>query len=373
MKHMFKLQYMEQTLEEGVIEPELVQEYKDKGDDSPQFRVYCISQEGECSGKIVDRGAVATRYARDVIAKLNSTLKRGVKAFLGHNKDNSTEGRTPIGEIVKSFVKEVNGKLTQFAAVYISPQYRDQKLDVASLETNVECEYDGNGAYNVLDVEPITGLALGDGTKFSPGFKAATLRAQVQYFLDKTGEPKMTLEELMAAIREGGHKPSDLFTRKQLETDDMVTKIKLDHSQKEYDHRKSVEEKLAEALEGRKTLEKELETAKATNATLIGKVSKSAVKDVYASLVKEAGYPEKVVKYLDIQVEKFNLTDYKDDAQLKKDLGDYLTKSADEFKIIATAMGVQLPDDKAPLSGDDDPGKSTTNVDYSDPKNNDFI
>lgn len=371
MKHKFTLQYMEQSIGEDVIPPEIVEEYK-KTDDNPQFRLYCISQEGDCNGKIVGKGAVATRYARDIIMKLNETLKRGVKAFMGHGATNDTAGRQPVGEIVRSFVKEVNGKLTQFAAVYIHPQFRGQKLDVASLETDVECEYDGRGTYNVLDVAPITGLALGDGTKFKPGFKSATLRAQVQYFLDKTGENPMTLEELLEAIKSGGHKPSDLFTRKQLESDELVKTLQRNHSQKEYDHRVSVEEKLTEATNQVKDLTEKLEKATGTNTELLSKVGKIAVKDVYGQLIKDGGYPEQVVKYLDVQVEKFNLTEYKDDETLKKELGAFVTKSVDEFKSLAAIMGVKLPDDKPPLEGDDATSKPG-DADYSKPENNDFI
>lgn len=370
-KRKFTLQYQQQEFDGSVIPESVIQRYKADGDENPEFRVYCISQEGDCTGKIVGKGAIATRYARNIISKLNETVKSGVKAFLGHNKDNTHDGRTDVGEIVRSFVEDVGGKLTQFAAVYIKPAFRNLKLDVASIETDVECEYDGQGTFNVLDVDPITGLALGDSSQFSPGFKDATLRAQLQYFLDDKKERPMDLAEIMAEIKKGGHKPSDVFTKRELESDDLVDTIRKAHSQKEYDHRIKVEEKLTDASKKLEEVEKELGTFKEANKQLSTKISKTLVKELSESLIKENKYDDKQKKFIEKQLESFDPGEFKDEKSLKSVLGEKMTKFSEDYKEFAKLMGVKIEDNKPPIGGDD--SIETVSGDYTDPAVNDFI
>jgi len=374
MKTVLKLslQYLqEQEFDSSVIPPDVVERLKASGDSNPEFRVYCVSHEGDVKGKIVGKGSVATRYARDIITKLNDTLKAGVKAFMGHGKDNSHEGRETIGEVVASFVKEVGGKLNQFAAVYIKPAYRQLKLDVASLETDVQCEYDGSGTFNVMDVEPITGLALGDSAKDSPGFKNATLRAQVQYFLDENKETGMTLEELKAAIREGRFKPSDLFTKKDLQGDEVVDTLMKSHSQKEFEHRTSVQEKLDTVTKELETVKASFESVSGAHKELSSKMSKTLVKEHSSALVKENKYNDKMAKFIEAELESFDPGEFKDEKSLKAILGEQVTKLADKYKTVAEILGVKLDDNKTPVAGDDNPDSGS--VDYTDPKQNDFI
>lgn len=366
------LQYMATEFDSTIIPPDVVEKLKASGDEAPEFHVYCISHEGDCEGKIAGRGSVATRYARGIIEKLNNTLKSGVKAFIGHGKDNSHDGREPIGEVVSSFVKEIGGKLNQFAAVYIKPAYRQLKLDVASLETDVECEYDGKGRFDVLDVGPITGLALGDSSKDRPGFKQATLRAQLQYFLDENKDETMTLEELQKAIREGRFNPSDLFTKRDLEKDSVVDKLMKDHSQKEFDHRTKVEEKLTAAATELETVKKQLETISGSHKELSGKMVKTLVKDNFSVLAKENKYDEKLSKFLEKDLESFDPGEFKDEKSLKELLGAQLAKSTEKYKEFAKLMGVELSDNKPPVKGDDSENPSGA-VDYTDPKYNDLI
>lgn len=100
-----------------------------------------------------------------------------------------------IGEVVGSVAKNIKNKLTAFAAIYIYPEYRNIPLDVASIEADISIDPEEKGIH-AIDVQDITGIALGNSNVNKPGFASATLQGELQAFADRlklTDKPKWRL------------------------------------------------------------------------------------------------------------------------------------------------------------------------------------
>jgi len=188
--------------------------------------VYCIGEEGTSRPREVGRsGNLTLRWPRAVIRRLAEAAS-GAKLFERHGKDNSHDGRKPLGEIVGSFTRLVGDKL-QAIAVALMPEARED-LDVCSIEADVEASGDLVG-----DVAKVSGLALSSSRVDSPAFAGAQRLATLQCFepgVDpdgnkKTGkpgegEPHMpTFQEVKDFIRDHAVYPNQLFTIEDLKND----------------------------------------------------------------------------------------------------------------------------------------------------------
>jgi len=207
-------------------------------DPDPTIKVYKIAHVGTAHGKIVGMGKQAIQYFEDAIKKIVDRLPLATRAFDGHGKDgNSHAGREPIGQVVGKTLKEIGGKLHAIAAMYIKPSARGRKLDCASIETNLTFEPQTDGI-RLVDLDEITGIALGDSNLVSPGFSGATMIGAFQAFeekLPKKGGSTMTREEIQAAIREGNLTPSDVFESSNLLSDKGVLELMSEERSKAYD------------------------------------------------------------------------------------------------------------------------------------------
>ena len=68
------------------------------------------------------------RWPRAVIRRAAEKIKEGAKFFISHEKDNSHEGRTPVGEVVGSFVKESAKGLQAIALGVLSDKAKDMDV-----------------------------------------------------------------------------------------------------------------------------------------------------------------------------------------------------------------------------------------------------
>ena len=315
------------------------------GDAKAEFRAYCIGHEGESSGKVVGVGKVIKKWARAAIEKLTEKLAIGTKIFHMHGPTNEQGGRKPIGEIVGKVLSDVADKLSSIAIAYIYPDYRDIPLDVASIEADIHLPEKIGPTVKIsdVDVEEITGIALGNSAIVKPGFAGATLLAQLQEFADNAnhennrskGDEKMTLDDLKKAVKEGHVCPSDIFSDEEISNDVIVRNIAKESQKTEWEHRVRTDEKFkAESAKWEKE-KKELET-KLAEANQKGLKSEAVerLKDV----ISQRKLDEKQVKFVQKDFPKFAPTT--GDA-LIKDLNKFVDDQLTEYDQAAELFGVK--------------------------------
>ena len=341
-------------------------------DPSPVFRAYAIAHEGSANGNIVGLGQRVVRYFREVITKLHNRMAHGTPIFHRHAASNSHDGRAKIGELVGKQLQDVHGVLTDIAAVYVYPQYRDLPLDIASIEAEVEMTQAENGDLAAIDVGEITGIALSHSTVERPGFPGATLLAAVQAFAGEGGTKPMTLEEIIAAIKAGGHKPSQVFDKATLEGDSTVTEIVKTAKQTEYEHAKRIEKKLAEEREDFQ--KKEAQAAKELE-TLQSQVTVGKSRSTFDALVTERKLTPQQKAFAEKKLAEFK-SEAKDESALKTELNTFLDDQIKAYGEYAALFGVK-PETKPNDDGTppNPPADTTTTEDstLADPKANDFI
>lgn len=187
-------------------------------DPHPEFRAYVVGHEGISTGKIVGHGDYAKRWFASAIEKIVEKLQYGTKIFHTHGKTNVHSGRGVIGRIVGKAKQIIDDNMSAIAIAYIKPDYRDLKLDVASIEADVILSDDQNRGIYDANVKDITGIALGDSSFERPGFPKATLLSQIQAFAEKIQYNKggrnvsdLTVSEVRSFIKAENLVPSDLF------------------------------------------------------------------------------------------------------------------------------------------------------------------
>ena len=307
------------------------------------FRAYCIAHEGESTGKVIGIGRIVKKWARSAIEKINEKLTIGTKIFHMHAEDNA--GRKPIGEIVGKVLSDVADKLSSIAIAYIYSDYRDIPLDVASIEADIHLPEKIGPTVKIsdVDVEEITGIALGNSAIVKPGFAGATLLAQLQEFADNAnhennrskGDEKMTLDDLKKAVKEGHVCPSDIFSDEEISNDVIVRNIAKESQKTEWEHRVRTDEKFkAESAKWEKE-KKELET-KLAEANQKGLKSEAVerLKDV----ISQRKLDEKQVKFVQKDFPKFAPTT--GDA-LIKDLNKFVDDQLTEYDQAAELFGVK--------------------------------
>lgn len=151
-------------------------------DPNPLIKAFVVGHEGESKGNLVGFGNVIKRWLKTMIRALGSKIKAGLQLFHGHADTNSHAGRVPIGEVVGTKIKEIEGRESVIVACHIKPEFKNLPLDVASVETTVDYKQNPDGTLEILDVSDVTGIALGNSQIQNPGFAGATLLGQLQAF-----------------------------------------------------------------------------------------------------------------------------------------------------------------------------------------------
>lgn len=299
------------------IPANLYEQVKTK-DKKPLFRAYVIGHEGISEGQVVGAGNIVKRWFSSAVEKIVEKLQYGTKIFHKHAKTNVHSGRGVIGHIVGKAKQIIDDNMSAIAIAYIKPEYRDLKLDVASIEADVRLNDDRNSGVYDADVEDISGIALGDANDKRPGFPGATLLASIQAFADKTQYTKggtnvsdLTVSEVRSFIKAENLVPSDLFGQGAL-TKDPIVEEHIEKLQDRFD--KSSEERRKRINEG----------ADATKEELI-KTHKKAIEDkdkVITGLQSEA-IKTKAPAWLEVQTEKRKLNE----EQVK-----FINRNVDKFE-----------------------------------------
>ncbi|MCK4793144.1 MAG: hypothetical protein KAV87_55955 [Desulfobacteraceae bacterium] len=290
------------------IPANIYEEIKTK-DPHPEFRAYVVGHEGISEGKVVGQGDVVKRWFASAIEKIVEKLQYGTKIFHRHAKTNVHSGRGVIGRIVGKAKQIIDDNLSAIAIAYIEPDYRDLKLDVASIEADVILSDDQDRGIYDANVENITGIALGNSSSERPGFPGATLVSQIQAFAqsqqyNKGGRDMSTISEVRDFIKSENVKPSDLFGLDDLIKDLSVERHFREDKANEYEARKRVEQ---ERIDERKRTEEEKEKEKKERE----KTDK--VKDDLILKLKTENIQSKTTEWLETQKEKREL----DEEQMK--------------------------------------------------------
>ena len=338
-----------------------------KEDPRPELRAYTIAHEGEVQGNMLGVGNIVIRYLRDVIVKIGEKLRIGTWIYHGHSQDFD---RKAIGEVVGKAAQHIDGVLTQVAAVWIYPDFRDATLDVASIEALVEFRDGVDGKATAIDVEEITGIALADSTQETPGFPGATLLATVQAFVQGK-DSAMTLEEIKQALKDGGYSPSDVFERDALTADTAVQAALTESveaaTKTEREAKRAIQERLGGKLDKQR---EELDALK--KESVLSKTS-----SVLDGIAKERELTDEQRKFVERRLNTFE-TDAEDEGALKGALNRHLDAELKEFKEYRELMGIKddasNSDDSKGTPPDDSNGKAGGDSnDLSVPENNDFI
>ncbi len=359
--------------------PERVIKDIKRDDPHPLFKAFVVSHEGLAGITVVGRGKTIQRWFAGAVKALAMKLDIGTKVFDGHGETNDHANRTPIGEVVGKGMETIKGFLSAIAVTYIYPQFKDINHDIASIEANIMIPKDVKEfEVDEPDVLGVTGLSLGESSKEKPAFPEATLQVALQAFAEKNpqGDKKMTLEEIKTAIKDAGHKVSEVFSVADLTRDPLV----IEQIEEKVNNLRGYNiRKLADA-------EGKVDVLTKKNKDLKGKVdefSKSALREkgegVFADILKErkldgdekfTGYVKKMYK------KEFSPTD---ETTMKQDANKFIDTHIEEFKDLfgeAVKVGEPDPKDKKPSEkpgvGSDDKGTGD-GENLLDPKNNELI
>lgn len=348
-----ELQQMAESEVLSMIPNDTLQRIK-QTDSHPLFKVFSIGHEGEATGaNVIGRGAKAVRWARDVVVQMFNRIGDGLKAFIGHNPgSNSHVGREPIGEIVGKTMREIGGKLHTLGAVYIKPEHRNLKLDVASLEGVVEFGERMDGNVEVLNVKSITGLALDDGNRSTPAMPGATLQAALQMFTQENQrelqQMDITKEQVKEAILKNGWSPTEFYSEDQIISTEPAKKAK----QNEYEHAKRLEKRLGEAREENSKLQGENVKLQDANNQLKTKANAGQVKDIFGGVAKEKKLDEKFVKFVEKNLKGFKSE--KEGDEFKTELEKFVDEQAKDYKEMGELYGFDPVITTGQKTGDDD-------------------
>jgi len=198
--------------------------------------VYAIGENGTSRPRVIGedgakRSAVLT-WPKSTIRRLAEAVKSGTKLFERHGKDNSHEGRKPLGEVIGTFTREIGDKLQAVAVTVLSEDRPD--LDVCSVEADADIDA-GSGL--VGDVDDVSAIALSSSKVDSPAFAGAQRLAVLQCFGEpagaghkddagETGKPgegknrmEVTFDDVKKFVRERNVFPNQLFTLDDLKND----------------------------------------------------------------------------------------------------------------------------------------------------------
>lgn len=364
----------------GLISPRVIKDIK-REDPMPMFKAFIVGQEGESRPKIVGLGATVQRWFQSAIEKLTEKLGLGLPVYHNHTPTNKDRNRPPIGEVVGKAMKNIQGSLSSIIVAYIFPQFKDLPLDVASIEAGIMVPQDSR-EFDVkdVDIQEVTGIALGNSQTNKPAFPGATLLAQLQAFAEKSGsgggDEKMTLDEIKKAIQEGKHNPSDVFSPTTLTSDPFIkehVEEKINNA-KGYDIRKrqELETKLSALETEKKALQDELASSRTS-------VLKTKAKETFETVLverpklKEDG---RLSRFVRKQFDKSFVP--ADEAKLKEELNKFVDGQVTEFQELFGEPGKGGGKEKTDAEkaeearkASEDENRDKTNL--LDPKNNELI
>ena len=375
-----RLEHMAEQDALAIIPKDTIDRIK-KTDPNPQFNVYVVGHEGTANASEINMGqriARAFKYMGEVVVGIAQKLTFGTPIFPGHNAAMSNRVREQIGEVVGKSVRYVEGKAQALAAIYLYPQYRGMNWDIASIEADVEYQQGRGGSLDVLGVDKVTAIALGDSRTERPAFPGATLQAVVHAFVEK-GAAKhmaMTAAEIRAEIRAGNIRITDIYDRAEILEAAPVKEAVTDAQA----HSKRIEEQLGKERERIVTLQREGEEKDKKIGTLSQQTIASRARDMFTKTAGDRNLDDKQKAFIDRNLGTFQST--KDGAELETDFAKFIDGQLKSYDDTAKLFGVKPAEGAGAGAGAGGgtgagapatEGEPADGADLSNPKNNDLI
>jgi hypothetical protein len=318
----YRLQSFSESRIMSMIDPAVLTDIKSK-DEHPFFQAYTLCHEGVSTPKLLGETARPITWTKKAIQSLKNIMTKGVKFFLGHNKDNSTTGRRELGRVVADTQEEIDGKLHHIVVGYFPKETRDEvkKYDVNSQE-GIWNFFENAGQLVADSIDKLTGIALGNSSIEKPAFSEARKLGFVQAFdentqkKETTGDVRMTYEEmrphlnfdmLKRAVKEMNGFPWQIFDEQDLKND----------------------RKFGKYFEELETLKANSEKLSDENKNLLRKSQLIDAKDRLANMAKEMNLTEKQAKFVNGRFSE-NLEDLSQEG-----IKTFLDNQLDVFKEVA--------------------------------------
>ena len=265
-------------------------------------------------------------WTKKIIQNLAQKIKEGTKFFIGHNEDNSHENRSAVGEVLTSFIKDIKGKLSNVIIGYFPESEKVNNLDVCSMEAEIGTDENNN----VVNIDNVSGIALGSSNEDSPAFPGARRLSMVQCFAKEKIEPEnkkpgegdkqMTFEDIKKAIREMNVHPWQIFSLEDMKNDRVFGKVFDDNTAL----KKSTEE-----------LKTQYEELKTKNSEVEKTLNLGKSKQMLEDALKE-GFTDKQVKFIENRFNPESL-----DEVNKENINKYIENAKKEFADTARLFGVE--------------------------------
>ncbi len=337
------IQAMSQSELNDIVDPLTMQHIKEK-DPHPDIRVYSISHEGKANLNLPGIGKATFTWIQAAVRAIADKLRLGTAVFDRHNPDtNAHEGREQIGQVVGKVVTQIGERLSTLAAIHVFPQFKSRPLDVASIEAEIEYDHDGIQAWPT-NIKSVSGIALGNSGIDNPGFPGATLEGAVQAFVQafagESGDNKMNLSDVKAAVKELGITPTQVFGIDVIMDDSAVVDKVKDANKNTFNMSERIRQERDGARERITALENQnAETDKKLKQHTIQSKSVSVLDAVLAEPARKLDDKAKV--FVKRNLKNFETTADNEDA-LKVDVGKFVDSSVKEYGELAEVFGVKV-------------------------------
>lgn len=199
------------------------------------IQAYTLAHEGKSQPRVLGEGSQILNWTKAVIRRLSQKIKAGTEFFIDHGQGtNSHTGRNPVGKVLASIVKEINGRMSNVIIGHFPDQNIVDKMDAVSMEAGISVsEYDHS---LVDDVTDVTGIALANSDVNSPAFPGALRLSSIQCF-DSADENKnlekekikmgdsITFQDVQTFVKEHNVWPHQLFNESHLRGDREFNKV----------------------------------------------------------------------------------------------------------------------------------------------------
>ena len=176
------------------------------------------------------------------------------------------------------------------------------------------------------------------------------------------------IAELKATIAETGVTLSDIFTPEEIKSSDVFKK----ESVNAHEHARRIERVLGEEREKIINLTKSLEEKDTKIKGLNEVVSKTQVKTLFDNAKTARKFNEKEKVFIEKRINDFKSD--KDGEALKLDFDKFLDAQVNDYIETAKLLGVPIEDkNKENSTGVENADGKNSNIDLTDPKQNDFI
>lgn len=322
-----------------MIDPDDLEKIKQK-DPHPYFKAFVLAHEGISSPRFVgDTLNTEIIWPAKAIQSMKNFIKKGIKFFKGHNKDNSISNREALGKIVATKEMIIKNKLSNVVVGYFPSDKKEEikKMNICSMEAL--WNFIKRGGKIIADsLKELTGVALGNSINKKPAFEGARELGFVQAFENIKGEQEMeiTFNDVETFVKQRNVYPSQLYSFEQIKADRVFIP--------EFNEIESREKDLKQKLE---TSEKEKESAikgkEKSDLSLLKFTSKDKISEIIkkATEGKSSDYKNKFEKFV---LKKSESWDKFDDESIIKNI----TLIQNDLNELMAGI-----DDKTPLPKDD--------------------